>query len=65
MMEKLVLMKRADSDAPDPWYEQFQKLITEKDSKMQKDSYSWMNPQESVDLGAEESNIAHRHLDKS
>jgi hypothetical protein len=32
-MNKLVLMKRADSDAPDPWYEQFQKLISEREKE--------------------------------
>jgi hypothetical protein len=45
-MKKLVLMKRANDDEANPWYAEFQKLITEreKDSEVAKDSYSWMKP---------------------
>jgi hypothetical protein len=48
----------------DPWYAAFEKLIAERGQLAKAGDYSWMSPQESVDPGAEESDIAHRHLDK-
>jgi hypothetical protein len=61
-MEKIVLCKRVDNDAPNPWYAEFEKSLAQRERESEMQKYSWNEPAKPAEALRNDSDIAHEHV---